>query len=201
MIWVHTIGDTSTARGELTVTLNKDNNGDPGDALCTLTDPTFTSSGVQTFDTPATCPTLATRTTYFVVIERVTTFSGAIISLNRADSTDEGTGGAMGWSIGNDAHFYNTSWSTTASAPQLIEVSGASVPFPADEFNTLGADGVTSAYGIWSDGTNMWVAHRPEVERGDTSSAKLFAYNMSTKQRDSTKDFNTLDAAGNDNPR
>ena len=44
-------------------------------------------------------------------------------------------------------------------------------------------------------------AHRPEVERGDTSSAKLFAYNMSTKQRDSTKDFNTLDAVGNDNPR
>ena len=35
----------------------------PGDALCTLSDPaTFTSSGVQTFGAPGTCPTLAQPT-------------------------------------------------------------------------------------------------------------------------------------------
>ena len=42
----------------LTVTLNEDDSGDPGDALCTLSSPSFTGSGVQTFDAPATCPTL-----------------------------------------------------------------------------------------------------------------------------------------------
>ena len=69
------------------------------------------------------------------------------------------------------------------------------------EFNTLKAAGHTNPMGIWSDGTTMWVAHRPQTGFGDTSSAKLFSYNMATKQRDSAKDFNTLDAAGNDNPR
>ena len=47
----------------------------------------------------------------------------------------------------------------------------------------------------------MWVVHRPHYPSGDTSSAKLFAYNMATKARDSAKDFNTLDEAGNDDPR
>ena len=69
------------------------------------------------------------------------------------------------------------------------------------EFNTLGADGVTNPLGLWSDGTTMWVSHNPEQHLGDTSSPKLFAYNMATKARDSAKDFNTLDAAGNDSPR
>ena len=46
--------------------------------------------------------------------------------------------------------------------------------------------------GIWSDGTTMWVA--------DSFVDKLYAYNLSTKQRDATKDFDTLDAAGNDSP-
>ena len=56
------ISSISTAGSELTVTLNANNSGDPGDALCTLTDPaTFTASGVQGFDAPSsgtTCPRL-----------------------------------------------------------------------------------------------------------------------------------------------
>ena len=39
----------------------------------------------------------------------------------------------------------------------------------------------------------MWV--------GDYSDDKLYAYNMTTKARDPAKDFDTLDAAGNDSPR
>ena len=72
---------------------------------------------------------------------------------------------------------------------------------PGQEFNTLSAAGNTNPMGIWSDGVTMWVAQRPTTVVGDTSTAKLFAYNMSTKARDSAKEFNTLDAAGNDNPR
>ena len=47
------ITGTSEA-ADLTATLNADNSGEPGDVLCTLTDPaSFTASGVQTFDAPS----------------------------------------------------------------------------------------------------------------------------------------------------
>ena len=49
----------------------------------------------------------------------------------------------------------------------------------------------TSPYDIWSDGTTMWVL--------DRRYNAILAYNMSTKARDSSKDFNTLTAALNTN--
>ena len=57
------------------------------------------------------------------------------------------------------------------------------------DFNTLSGAGNESPYGIWSDGTTMWVV--------DPLDLKIYAYNLSTKARDAAKDFNTLDAAGN----
>ena len=55
------------------------------------------------------------------------------------------------------------------------------------DFDTLKAAGNTSPYGLWSDGTTTWVV--------DTMLNKIFAYNTSTKARDSDKDFDNLDAA------
>ena len=49
------------------------------------------------------------------------------------------------------------------------------------------------ANGLWSDGETMWVSD----EGGD----KLHAYNMDTKAKDSDKDFDTLEAAGNKDPQ
>ena len=49
---------------------------------------------------------------------------------------------------------------------------------------------------LWSDGATMWVAHF--LWSGTES--KIFAYNLSTKSRDSSKDFDTLLAAENKNP-
>lgn len=47
------IADTSNAAEELTATLNKDSSGEPGDILCTLTDPaTFATSGAHRFHAP-----------------------------------------------------------------------------------------------------------------------------------------------------
>ena len=60
-----------------------------------------------------------------------------------------------------------------------------------DDFDTLAAVGSEPRF-IWSDGATMWVADRTDD--------KLYAYQMSDKERDSSKDFNTLDAAGNTNP-
>ena len=59
-------------------------------------------------------------------------------------------------------------------------------------FHTLARAGNKSPYGIWSDGTTMWVS--------DWRDSKLYAYRMSNYSRDPTKDFNTLSAAGNTKP-
>ena len=202
-----TISQTSTAGGHLVATLNAvASNGNPGASLCTLSDPaTFTSSGVQTFDAPVGCGTLTPSKTYFVVIERVQD-NGHPIQLSLTSSNNEDTGGAAGWSIGNGRYGLQSgqSWSNFSSDPYQIEVRGAAKSTfdpSTQEFNTLSAAGNTRPRGIWSDGTTMWVVHRPHYPSGDTSSAKLFAYNMATKARDSAKDFNTLDEAGNDDPR
>ena len=47
--------------------------------------------------------------------------------------------------------------------------------------------------GIWSDGATLWVA--------DSGADKLFAYTLSSGAADSGKDFDTLNAADNDDPR
>ena len=193
----HTINNTSTAGSHLKVTLNANDNGNPGNALCTLSDPaTFSGFGLHTFDASVTCPTLAASTTYFAVIERVVVTSD-IISLHLTTSSNEDTGGAVGWSIANERKFIlSGSWDEDATTRHLIEVRGSAVPVHADQFNTLDAAG----NGLPTNG--HLVGRRPpcgwHTDHGD---AKIYAYNMSTKQRDSAKDFNTLDDAGNDDPR
>ena len=64
---------------------------------------------------------------------------------------------------------------------------------PGQAFNTLSAAGNDNPQGLWSDGTTMWVA--------DYDDAKIYAYDMATKDRVPGEDFNTLDEAGNDHPR
>ncbi len=56
----------------------------------------------------------------------------------------------------------------------------------SEDFDTLIAAGNTALTGIWSDGTTMWVV--------DYIDAKIYAYKMSDKSRDSAKDFGTLAA-------
>ena len=122
------IADTSTAADALTVTLNADNSGVPGDALCTLNDPaTFTASGVHKFSAPTTgtdlCPTLAASTTYFVVMTS-SSFTTAI-TLPVTTTSDEDSGAAAGWSIGHSRYVLNAGmWSNNSSQAYLIEVNG-----------------------------------------------------------------------------
>ena len=113
------------------MTLNEESGGDPGTALCTLIDPlSFSASGVHTFDAPVTdpCPTLAASTTYFAVIDRVRVTTD-VISLKVTTSSNEDSGGAAGWSIWDDRHYYlydgnwYTSYTQTVQA-HLVVVSG-----------------------------------------------------------------------------
>ena len=51
--------------------------------------------------------------------------------------------------------------------------------------------------GIWGNDDTIWVSNSPNVSSdGD----KIFAYDRSTRVRDEGKDFNTLNAAGNNTP-
>ncbi len=52
--------------------------------------------------------------------------------------------------------------------------------------------GGTDPTGVWSDGTTMWVA--------DDSNDKIYAYDLTTGERTSDSDIDTLDDAGNDKP-
>ena len=182
------------------MTLNADNSGAPGGFLCTLVDPrTWTS--ILPFGAPATCPTLAANTTYFVVIERVAFTAGGINLYTTTDGDEDSEAGdrAAGWSIGNDCHIFSGgSWSKSTGSVLMIEVRrGVAADRRASEDFTLAAGDGHRPTGLWADGTTMWVA-----DAGDFRSAvgNIYAYDMATKQRDSAKDFNTLTAAGNHDP-
>ena len=59
-----------------------------------------------------------------------------------------------------------------------------------DDFNAFAA-GNNYPSGLWSDGTTMWVANY-----NNAPVSKIFAYDLSTKARDESKDFNTLSVRG-----
>ena len=74
---------------------------------------------------------------------------------------------------------------------------------PAKDFGTLRGARNVAPRGIWSDGVTMWVAHTGGWKWDFLASDddKIFAYNLSTKARDPSEDFNTLEAAGNSSPK
>ena len=124
------IANTGTAGSQVEVTLRSEESGNPGEALCTLTDPTaFSASGLHTFKAPTSgtgrCPTLTPGGTYFAVVERATITSDGI-SLTTTASPTEHAGSAPGWSIENARQFYDTTdgWNIVPSESHLIQVKG-----------------------------------------------------------------------------
>ena len=84
------------------------------------------------------------------------------------------------------------SWISAATVTVVGGTSGTGGPRkPSEDFDPL--TGIANPIGIWSDGTTMWVINQQ-------ASDNILAYNLSTKARDSAKDFTTLNAAGNNVP-
>ena len=75
----------------------------------------------------------------------------------------------------------------TPPAPATTPTPPTPPATPTTQGSLIPLAGHNSPMGIWSDGTTMWVA--------DWEDAKIYAYTMSTKTRDSAKDFTTLAAA------
>ena len=98
-----------TDASHLAVTLNADNNGVPGEALCTLSKPASLSRP-QTLDAPITCPRLTSKTTYFAVIEVLVELSfEQEVSVAFTASGDEDSDSAPDWSIADDSVGFNGS--------------------------------------------------------------------------------------------
>ena len=126
--------DHDTAGDYLSVTLNAVGSGNnPGDALCTLSDPlSFSGNAVNTFAAPASCPALAANTDYFVVIDRVVLEQRDIITLSETSSSSQDDGGAAGWSINDNIHFFKNSWATPSKARVLqVEIKGVVTTRPS----------------------------------------------------------------------
>ena len=68
---------------------------------------------------------------------------------------------------------------------------------PTKDFNTRSLIGNRYIQDIWSDGTTLWAADFAGEPRTD----KLYAFSLSKRTRDASKDFDTLEAAGNNQPR
>ena len=120
----------------------------------------------------------------------------------RDDTMDFNTLGAAGnqyptgiWSNGT------TMWVADSQDDKIYAYNLATkVRDATKDFNTLStlSGGNRTLSGIWSDGTTMWVV----VDRAVHGSLddKIYAYDLATKARDETKDFNGLTSAGNEEP-
>ena len=97
---------------------------------------------------------------------------------------DTAGGNADGWGIGSDGE---TLWVKENNDNKLYayKLTGGSGVFgtrdSAKDFDTLVAAGNGQAEGLWSDGTTLWAS--------DYSDGKVYAYKVSDKSRDATKDY------------
>ena len=69
----------------------------------------------------------------------------------------------------------------------------------AREIDINGLIGNRYIQGIWSDGTTMWAVDY--TGQDNDVGNKIYAFNLSGRTRDASKDFDTLSAAGNNTPR
>ena len=125
-----TIHSDSKPTSELTATLNKVDDSNPGGVVCTLTDPaSYVSDSVNTYQAPASgCPTLTASTTYFFVLSRAGN-TVQTIQLSRTNSSSEDADPAAGWSIADDRRYFTSDAWTSPHTPSAhrIAVTGAAV--------------------------------------------------------------------------
>ena len=136
------IGNTATVSGNLTVTLNKNDSGNPGDVLCTLGNPgTFSSSGAHKFHAPAAsdttsglCPALTASNTYHVVVEMDSTYTETVSVTTYFPTPSAGGGTAHGWRTPNDGQSYTSSaWEDIEDFAMLIDVRARLTEFELAE--------------------------------------------------------------------
>ena len=121
------------ARNEATLYEMGDNDL-PGDALCTLTDPSlFPDSGIATFTTPTSgnnrCPTLEANTTYAAGVSLADSSSNLGSNVSYTSASDEDTlNPPTGWTIADQRFIYRSNfdhWTVQNNSSYVIEVDAA----------------------------------------------------------------------------
>ena len=128
-----TVSDLTNAGTDLKLEIYSDASSEPDSAICTLSDPaTFTADAVNEFTAPTgpgACPRLLTGTVYHAVLERVaTTTASSTVTVSTTSNNTEDTSGATGWSIGNTARKYDSSWSVISTYSLQVQIKGDSIP-------------------------------------------------------------------------
>ena len=106
------------ASADITVTIRADSSGSPSSSIfATLTNPSdVATDGTKQFSAP-TGTILAANRTYWVYLQR----NSGTFSVSETASDDEDSGGATGWSIGND-HKYIASNDTAGTSSHSLRI-------------------------------------------------------------------------------
>ena len=209
--------DGSTVGDHLQVTINGvASEGEPGDAHCTLTNPSsFSTPGVSAFEAPTgagSCAQLATETTYFVVIEWVDPSGTDHFALipqtyptEESAATEEDPGGAEGWSIADQSYYLTVSsndWTWTAydqTASFKIVVKEAAVTAAEANSPATGAPTISGTAQVGEtltadtspiadvDGlTNVSYSYQWLAEGSDIAGATSSSYTLTSSQQGQT---------------
>ena len=138
-------------------------------------------------------------TTTQVTIVVTPTDSDATVTYTSSDANTSTDGHQHNVNTGsNTSSGFTVTAENGTDSTTLCSVRGQSIDFRlwlggCWQHRGLFGAGNDCRIGLWSDGTTIWVS--------DHDDDKLYAYTLSSGERDAGKDFNTLDAAFNRNPR
>ena len=130
------VDDPTAASTEITLTINAESSGFPGEELCTLSNPSrIAGSGLSTFEAPDSCPPLTPGNTYYVVIARGADASGDI-EVNLTGTPGQHEGSAPGWTLDFPLDVFNNgTWVQAAFTNNIVlDIRGEiSTELPAPE--------------------------------------------------------------------
>ena len=130
------VDNPTAASTEITLTINAESSGFPGEELCTLSNPaTIAGSGLSTFEAPDSCPPLTPGNTYYVVIARGADASGDI-EVNLTGTPGQHEGSAPGWTLDFPLDVFNNgTWVQSVFTNNIVlDIRGEiSTELPAPE--------------------------------------------------------------------
>ena len=130
------VDDPTAASTEITLTINAESSGFPGEELCTLSNPSrIAGSGLSTFEAPDSCPPLTPGNTYYVVIARGADASGDI-EVNLTGTPGQHEGSAPGWTLDFPLDVFNNgTWVQSVFTNNIVlDIRGEiSTELPAPE--------------------------------------------------------------------
>ena len=180
----------------VSVAVHADSGGKPGAKLFDLVSPTEYAAGHSFFEAPPGT-TLEASTSYVLVWSHL---GGAEHRLHRTLGDNEDAGAVAGFSIADRFHvgadIANLGVTSPVSVLEIAVYTDRDL-IPPKRVTGFDLHSSNSApRGVWGNADTFWVAND-----GSGNADKLYAYNRSDGSRDTSADFDTLQAAGNQDPR